>query len=136
MSTITLLTVLQVISDRKTAILKDLERIDTDKRVKNADVQKPALYARIDECDKILNLLKEKFDVTPAAKWPTGPIYDPGNHTGQLPGPFSERTSSDALGNTEEGANGPGLVNEGTNAGEFLADYKRASKGPDPLHPV
>ena len=57
MSTITLLTVLQVINDRKTDLLKDLERIDTDNRVKNKDTAKPAIYARIDECDKIYQLL-------------------------------------------------------------------------------
>lgn len=57
------LTILRVINDRKTAHIKELERITTDKRVKDAS-KAASLFARIDECDQFLSLITKSLDET------------------------------------------------------------------------
>lgn len=55
---ISYLSILEVVNHRKSAIIKQLEENQKDKRRKdNSD----SLFARIDECDKILSLIKDRI---------------------------------------------------------------------------
>lgn len=52
------LSILEVLNQRKSAIIKQLEENQKDKRRKdNSD----SLFARIEECDKILSLIKDRI---------------------------------------------------------------------------
>lgn len=121
MNNISYLTVLSVINDRKTVHIKELERLMTDKRAKGDPTKNQALFARIDECDKFLQLIKSKIDATAESDlrdkfkeleaeiqrdhsfdhqyFPRDP-----DSSGRLPHTGDQRTIAHALGIEEEGA--------------------------------
>jgi hypothetical protein len=65
MNQISYTSILQVIHDRKTALIQQLEDIQTpkDKRRKLVG-DPPQIFAKLQECDLFLTLIKDKIDAT------------------------------------------------------------------------
>lgn len=128
---ISLLTVMQVIHDRRSALIAEIQKVQTDKRVKDKS-RIPALFARIEETEIILNLLKQHIEKQPAV--PAGPIPRNGNnHPGLHPTLF-ERAPEDALGKEAETQKDRGLADPVTmHAGELTKILETSQR---PLHPV
>ncbi len=123
---LSLITVLEVINQRKTALISEIQRVQADKRVKDA-TRIPSLFARIEETDIILNLLKMHFE-----KQPAGPISRNGNNHSRLHPTLFERPASDALGKKEEAKTDRLLADPlSVEVGASLP-----GQGPYPLHPV
>lgn len=128
---LSLITVLEVINQRKTALISEIQRVQADKRVKDAH-RIPSLFARIEETDIILNLLKMHFEKQPAV--PSGPIPRNGNNHHGLHPTLFERPSEDALGQKEEGQGVFDMVDPvSTPKGDLLGSPR---SGSGPLHPV
>lgn len=127
---LSLITVLEVINQRKTALISEIQRLQSDNRVKDKS-RIPALFARIEETDIILNLLKMHFEKQPAV--PAGPIPRNGNNHSRLHPSLFERPSEDALGQEEEGQGGPDMVDPVPTPKK---PYPERITGISPLHPV
>lgn len=128
---LSLITVLEVINQRKTALISEIQRVQADKRVKDAH-RIPSLFARIEETDIILNHLKMHFEKQPAVH--AGPIPRNGNIHPGLHTTLFERPAPDALGQEAEGQGGPDMDDPVPTSPKPY--HERTVEGLNSLHPI
>jgi hypothetical protein len=110
MNSIDMITIMEVMADRNQEHFEELQSSGSDKRKKAVDPQ--TIYARIDENNSILKLLKQKANETAESK--VRSFFDElqgitaikirgRDNSGKVPGSGGERSSENALGSETEG---------------------------------